>query len=118
MVLARFLAKKLSPQETLQNIEAIKKHCLPIEGLLRIVLFGSAARGEMTDMSDLDAVLIFDSKESAKKGAKHFYSIPRLFSFPVDALFVDEVRFKERSELGGVLYVAKKEGKIIFEREI
>ena len=86
-------------------------------GLDRVILFGSAARGTMTEASDLDIVLVFDLREQAIDALKRLYSARQRSHWPIDILSVDRAHFEKMSRLGGILFVAADEGRTIFERK-
>ena len=115
MTLAPLTARPLDPAEVAGLIAALVTDAKLLPGITRVILFGSAAENRMTEASDLDAVLIFSTAEEARQAQKAFY-VQRTFSWPVDAICVDVETFNERSRFGGVLYVAAREGRVVFER--
>ena len=63
----------------------------------RIILFGSAARGEMTEHSDLDVLVIVpDGTEHVETWNKAYRSLRR-FPYPKDIVVVTESVLAERS---------------------
>ncbi len=81
-----------------------------------LILFGSAARGEMTERSDLDIAAIFPDEDSLKAGRASIYSRPPIDGWPTDLLFYTQAEFEARRRSGGVCELIWKEGKIIFGR--
>jgi len=83
----------------------------------QIILFGSYARGNNTEKSDIDLLIV---KKSLKNGREISGSIYRAFleneiGVPVDLLTVDYNRYMElNTEIGYVYKTIKEEGKIIY----
>jgi len=83
----------------------------------QIILFGSYARGNQTEKSDLDLLIV---KKSLKNGREISSSIYRAFfeneiGIPVDLLTVDYNRYQEISnEIGYVYKTIKNEGIVIY----
>jgi len=83
----------------------------------QIVLFGSYARGNYTEKSDIDLLII---KKGLKKGREIVSSIYRAFfdndiGVSVDLLTIDYNRYIElNNEIGYVYKTIKEEGKIIY----
>ncbi|MBI1862271.1 MAG: nucleotidyltransferase domain-containing protein [Deltaproteobacteria bacterium] len=114
MSLAKLTAAKLSQDEISELIQRTVDGLQGIPGLERAILFGSAARGEMSEASDLDVVLIFDSVSHAKEGARlaQWQRVKPLW--PTDFLSTDRATYETRSHLGGVFFCAREEGRDIF----
>ena len=83
----------------------------------QIILFGSYAKGENTEKSDIDLLIV---KKSLKKGREISGLIYKAFleneiGVPVDLLTVDYNRYKElNNEIGYVYKTIKEEGKVIY----
>jgi predicted nucleotidyltransferase len=84
----------------------------------QIILFGSYARGDNTEKSDIDLLIL---KKGLKKGLKVSGSIYRAFydnkiGIPVDLLVIDYDRYIElNNEIGYVYKTIKEQGKVIYE---
>jgi predicted nucleotidyltransferase len=83
----------------------------------QIILFGSYARGDNTEKSDIDLLIL---KKGLKKGREICGSIYMAFldndiGVPVDLLTIDSDRYIELcNEIGYVYKTIKKEGKVIY----
>ena len=83
----------------------------------QIILFGSYARGDNTNKSDVDLLIL---KKGLKRGGDIIDAIYRAFfdhkiGIAVDLLAIDYDRYLELSnEIGYVYKTIKKEGKIIY----
>lgn len=81
----------------------------------RIILFGSASRGEMHEHSDLDVLVVVPDSMSQKEGWNLAYSGLRRFGFGTDIVVVtEEVLAKYGSYPGLVYEQALKEGKELY----
>jgi predicted nucleotidyltransferase len=82
----------------------------------KVILFGSYARGEADDASDLDLMVI--ERELVDKAAEYLRlrdAIGRT-GVGVDLLLVSEQEFERRSQVPGTAaYWAKKEGKVLHD---
>ncbi|MDR0704101.1 MAG: nucleotidyltransferase domain-containing protein [Planctomycetaceae bacterium] len=83
----------------------------------QIILFGSYARGDNTEKSDLDLLII---KKGLKNGRKMSNSIYKAFfeneiGIPVDLLTIDYDRYIElNNEIGYIYKTIKEQGKILY----
>lgn len=82
----------------------------------RIYLFGSAAEGKMTDQSDFDFLLVFDSSQSLRKAQKTLLSFYPLSTIPVDLVWTTTEEFEKKKEIGGVCFIVHREGQCLFEK--
>jgi predicted nucleotidyltransferase len=90
-------------------VRAIIDHCAP----LRVVLFGSAARGDMRENSDLDLMIVAAEGTDTKELGKSLYRMMRGVdvSTPVDFVVVTpSVLERHADTLGFVYREALREG--------
>lgn len=90
-----------------------------VEGFqpLRLVLFGSVARGDDGPDSDIDLLVVFDRIEGRRHDvAAAILRATRSIGAPIDAFVTDVDDIKERGPLPGLLRIALREGKIVHER--
>jgi predicted nucleotidyltransferase len=82
----------------------------------RIILFGSAATGEMTKDSDIDLLIVEpDTKEKRSEYVRIIKSL-RGLGYPFDILFITTEWFEDSKELvGGIARPANKYGKVIYD---
>ncbi|MGH8904944.1 MAG: nucleotidyltransferase domain-containing protein [Egibacteraceae bacterium] len=90
-----------------------------VEGFapVRIVLFGSVARGDDNADSDIDLLVVL----SEIRGRRHDAAVDILRALrdlpaPVDVMVTDVRHLAEAAELPGVLRVALREGKVVHEQ--
>lgn len=85
----------------------------------KIILFGSAARGEVKPGSDIDYFIVKNSKNPRhRKAVDIFYLLSGLDrEYPVDFIVFTPSELKQRLELGD-FFVKNilEEGKILYER--
>jgi len=83
----------------------------------QIILFGSYARGDNNEKSDIDLLIV---KKGLEKGREISGTIYRAFleneiEVPVDLLTIDYKRYKElNNEIGYIYKTIKEEGKVIY----
>lgn len=87
----------------------------------RVILFGSAARGELQADSDVDLLVI--EKESSFKDGSRWAECSRIrralwdFPVPIDLLlFTPEEVEKWKDSINHVIARSVKEGKVLYER--
>jgi predicted nucleotidyltransferase len=84
---------------------------------LRIVLFGSRARGEATASSDVDLLVVLPEVANKRHAAVEIRRI--LGDLPVckDIVVTTPEEIASRGQvIGGVLRAALREGKVVYER--
>jgi predicted nucleotidyltransferase len=104
----------ISPEETKFRISQVVKTILENSSPVSIILFGSAARNELTAGSDVDVVVVVETPEQIKPTLKILASKSGQLPFPVDFVVVDEVNYEKKSEVGGVFFDARHEGIMLF----
>jgi len=97
----------------IEDITDLGREISKISGVEAVVLFGSYARGDFDEGSDVDLLLIFQDKFSLEGGWRKITdTTAKMHMFvQVVAMTVDELR------LSPLLSVALREGKILFSTE-
>lgn len=83
---------------------------------LAVIVFGSAARGEMTEVSDIDLALVYPDAASLKAGRAAIFSRPPPDSWPVDLLFHTKESFLARRAAAGIGELIAAEGRLLHGR--
>jgi predicted nucleotidyltransferase len=86
---------------------------------LRVILFGSLARGEMGYDSDIDLLVVFEHVEWENKRELTVEVMRVLADLPVpkDVVVTDPDEISRRGHISGtILYPALREGKTLYER--
>lgn len=115
-MLARLTRKPISKEimKPLLNqlVLGITSCCTPDE----IILFGSLARNEFTDGSDIDIALIFPDPNALLTGRKQIYSQKPFIDWPLDYLFFEREIFEKRKKIGGVAMLIADDGQTLYRK--
>jgi len=79
-----------------------------------VILFGSAARGEMTDQSDLDFMLIFDTSADCRLASRCLRQGTLLAPVPVDLICVATPDYLRKRTVGGICMIAAEDGRVLY----
>ena len=83
----------------------------------KIYLFGSYARGDAREQSDLDFLVVEKALKSRRKEMVRLHDAIRPMRIPVDILVVSEDAYAEWADVQGtVIYKAKTEGRLCYEK--
>jgi len=84
----------------------------------RIVLFGSYARGDATENSDIDLLVVMGGPPvTARRGAPIIRMLAEEFALPVDVVVRSEETFdKSKGVLGTLSHQVQQEGVVLYER--
>jgi predicted nucleotidyltransferase len=99
------------------SLNEIIRRIINITNPLKIILFGSAARGHMCPNSDLDLLVVMPSPVHRRKTAQKIYQELIGVDKAADIVVVTEEdieRFKD--DYGLIIRPALKDGKIIYAR--
>jgi predicted nucleotidyltransferase len=99
-------------EKTIQEaVELLRKAANPVS----IILFGSYARGDITEESDLDFLVIEKELKARRMETVRLRDILSPLRIPVDVLVISEKTYKEWKDLPGtVIYEAGLEGRIVY----
>lgn len=115
--MSRFRPKSISQSDADALVQCklrwILEGCKPT----RIFLFGSAARNELTDHSDVDFAILFASEKELREARKSIFGRPRNDDWPQDILLFLESEFERKSKIGGVCAVIAEEGKLLYSED-
>lgn len=82
----------------------------------RIILFGSAATGQMTQDSDIDLLVVNEKIEDPWAERLAVRRSLKDLAYPFDIILMTTARFEEtKGVIGGIAYPANKHGKTIYE---
>lgn len=110
----KLTAKKLDVLDVENLVQAKLKWILENAQPVSVWLIGSAARGEMTDASDLDFVLLFNDSSHKKALMSQLYRAPCPVEWPTDLLAYTREEFAlSVSKGGGVCWLALREGRLL-----
>ncbi len=84
---------------------------------VRIYLFGSYARGDARETSDLDFLVIEKELKGRRKEMVRLHDAIRPMRIPVDILVASESSFNEWADVGGTVYhKAKTQGRLCYAK--
>ena len=82
----------------------------------KIFLFGSYARGDAQEHSDLDFLVVQKEIKNRRKESVHLQDVLRPMRLPVDILITSEATFKEWEDvIGTVFNEIKREGILCYD---
>lgn len=97
-------------------IDTIVQRVLSVAQPERLIVFGSAATGQMNRDSDIDLLVIEPSPSDTRQETLRVRKALRGLGYPFDVIVIPSERFEEtKSVIGGIAYPANKYGKVIYE---
>ncbi|MEX2261918.1 MAG: nucleotidyltransferase domain-containing protein [Bryobacteraceae bacterium] len=82
----------------------------------KIILFGSAATGQMTKDSDIDLLIVEPSPKNRHEESVAIADAIGDVNFPVDVKVIASERFEAtKNIIGGIAYPAHKYGRVLYE---
>ena len=83
----------------------------------KIIIFGSYARGEQSNNSDLDLLIVKDTSESYYKRPATIRSLFEKQPCPLDILVFTPEEFEDqKSEINNIVNIAVKTGVVVYEK--
>lgn len=96
-------------------IDELVQRIVEIVHPLRIILFGSTARGEMGAESDIDVLVVMPSGTHRRKVAQLLYQEARGIGVPFDIIVATpEDLTKHKDNLGLIYWKVLKEGRDVY----
>lgn len=110
---ARATIASMIDQDTVQKaVDLLVEACRPS----KIVVFGSVARGEAAEGSDLDLVIVLPEVHGRRSEMVRLRDALRPLPILVDVLVYSESELEEWGHLPGTaLYEALHEGRVVYE---
>jgi predicted nucleotidyltransferase len=97
-------------------VNEIVSRVLSVADAEKIIIFGSAVKGEMTRDSDIDLLVLESAPENSREESVRIGDALRGLGVPIDVLVMSRQRFEEtHNVIGGIAYPAHREGRVIFE---
>jgi predicted nucleotidyltransferase len=104
----------LGPEETAAIVKTKLAWILRAARPERIYVFGSAARGEMNEASDVDLAVVFRTEAEYRSARKAILCRPRDDAWPQDILFFVADEFDQKALVGGVCMIIAEEGRLLY----
>jgi len=96
--------------------EEIVRRVLSVARPDKILLFGSAAKGEITRDSDIDLLVVESEIEDRDEEYVRIRRALGNMGFPFDILFITTEWFEaSKNVVGGIAYAANKHGRVIYD---
>ena len=97
-------------------IEGIVRRVLSVAKPDKIILFGSAATGEMTRDSDIDLLVVERNPGDRRRESIRIDEALSGMGYPFDIIVITSDWFEaSKTVIGGIAYPANKYGKVIYE---
>ena len=116
MSIAKLTARKYPYSEIEPIVLALLKHLVVACDPEEVYLIGSAARGEFTDFSDLDFVIVAKDDSSVRAARESVHIGRPHLDVAVDLIVLDRDSFAARADLGGIAFEAKHHGKSLYRK--
>jgi predicted nucleotidyltransferase len=97
-------------------LDEVVRRVLTVARPERIILFGSAATGQMTEDSDLDLLVVEPEPANTRDRSIRIRRALGDVRYPVDVIVMSCARYEETKNLiGGIAYPARKYGRVLYE---
>jgi len=97
-------------------IDEIVRRVLSVASPVRIIMFGSAATGQMTRDSDIDLLVVQPSPAKSWHEYVRIHNALRGLGCAFDVILIATGQFEETKGLiGGIAYPAHRHGRVIYE---
>lgn len=95
--------------------DEIVRRILRVANPDRVILFGSAAAGQMTRDSDIDLLVVEPAPANRTVESVRIRRALGDLGYPVDVIVISTGRFEETKDIfGGIAYPAHKYGKVLY----
>jgi len=99
-----------------KTIEEVITSLVKLARPQKVILFGSYARGDAGEQSDLDFLVVQKEVKDRRREMVHLQDILRPMRIPVEVLVVSESKFSEWEDVpGAVFHEAKREGILCYD---
>ncbi len=93
----------------------IVRRILSVASPYKVILFGSAASGEMTKDSDIDLLVVEERPGNAREESVRLRQALRGMGYPFDVIVLSREDFDAtKGVIGGIAYPAHKYGRSIY----
>lgn len=102
----------VTPEKLAEAVRRIVEAARPV----RVILFGSRARGDAAEDSDVDLVVVEENVPDAAQEAARLYGVLRGLLIPADIVVVTRSKFDYwRDTPGNVYFEAAQDGRCLYE---
>jgi uncharacterized protein len=97
-------------------VKEIVRRILSVATPDKIILFGSAAKGQMTIDSDIDLLIVEPDPGDRRKASVRIDATLSGLGYPFDIIVITSEWFEvSKNIIGGIAYPANKYGRVIYE---
>ena len=97
-------------------IDEIVRRVLTVAKPDKIIIFGSAAAGEMTRDSDIDLLIVEQDPGDRRKASVRIGDALRGLGYPFDVIVITSAWFEDSKDvIGGIAYPANRYGRAVYE---
>jgi predicted nucleotidyltransferase len=97
-------------------VREIVRRILSVASPNKVILFGSAATGEMTRDSDIDLLIVEPDPGDRREKSVKIDAMLSGLGYPFDVIVISSDWFEaSKNVIGGIAYPANKYGRIIYE---
>jgi len=97
-------------------LDEVVRRVLAVSKPDRIILFGSAAAGQMTRDSDVDLLIVERAAENRHRESVAITDAIGDVRYPVDVKIISTERFEATKDIiGGIAYPAHKYGRLLYQ---
>ena len=102
---------------TPEKVHAVVGRLIEMAHPKQIILFGSYARGKITENSDLDVLIVAgDEVENTRRESVRLRGALKEIEMPIDIVVVRESTFQKLSDTPGLIYEeARRTGLLVYE---
>lgn len=96
-------------------LDEIVRRVLSVAHPDRIILFGSAAAGQMTKDSDIDLLVVEPAPGNIRERSVEIREALGYVGYPIDVIVIPTERFERtKGVVGGIAFPANKYGRVIY----
>ena len=106
------------PAEAARKIPQLTKRIVDQFNPIKIILFGSHARGDPGIYSDIDLLVVLDRAEDTREASIEIRRALRGSGVAIDVIATTPAEVEEFGDMaGGILRPALREGKVLYARD-
>jgi len=100
---------------TSEQLDELLRRIVPVMHPLRVILFGSAARGEIRPESDIDLLVVMPDGTHRRHTMEELHGLFMGLTFPVDVIVATPGDLEKRKNSPGYIYATVlQEGKELY----
>lgn len=110
--------KKRPPQSSIEaDCDALRKFLTDFDCVDSAYIFGSCATGTYRIDSDMDVAILIENENDYKGLKSKIYQGAPKTALPLEFVFILKSGFERKCEIGGLSWMIKKEGVLIYDKK-